>query len=575
MRARRWLMLFVFLLACAARSDVAIVVGINGYAPPNELHACENDARAMATLLAQKGFKIFGTGPILSAAATKKNIMDALASVGSTITANENFVFYYAGHGYPSVPQIVPIDCLPPDKPGIEATDLYEAISKIRGKCRTATVILDCCFSGGLSKGLSGLRSRCWVQPGISYGALEKSTGSFGYSAEGTQDLVAPPRLVTNARAICYVVAAKADQKSWEARVSDDHFNYHGLFTYFLKSQLQGPPELWGSIEGKVNAEIDALLAKYSKDNLDRQIQNPNVTQAFRPLRPFEPPTSSTPNMVPSTVLEQLADSPDPSKLTLVATPSKVTFRVGEPAQISVNVLQPGYLVVLSRDVQTQLVWPASKNVDQCKVPAGLVPLVGDKSIGSYNYPGTNQVIAVMFDTRAGAKRFLDKMKVKSKTYADLDAPLDPLPPADAKYATASLTSTVLESLAGDMEITDPGSLWAALESDDFGVIASNQLFDTPEYNPNEFDQLSKDVDGPPTLKNELTMRLNRLLYGSSNWADPRWASKLPANSPLATNLKDRKALDPDTGGALLAAMFPKWIQPAALPKPDEAGSQK
>ena len=114
-----------------------------GYAAYSRLYRqCTPSAREAVTRL------------LTDAQATRQGILNALTAARTATKPTERFVFYFAGHGTNS-----PVNCLLPSDARKDATtgdltrnDLYDAVRAIPARSRT--IILDSCFSGGMSKSI-------------------------------------------------------------------------------------------------------------------------------------------------------------------------------------------------------------------------------------------------------------------------------------------------------------------------------------------------------------------------------------------------------------------------------------
>ena len=104
-QTKNLLLLIVALALCAVAVEAkgrkyGLFVGVNNYPAPNQLAGCENDAKEMQKILATKyGFKLADTTILLSAAATRKAIMDNLKLYAGKVEAGDIFVMHYSGHG--------------------------------------------------------------------------------------------------------------------------------------------------------------------------------------------------------------------------------------------------------------------------------------------------------------------------------------------------------------------------------------------------------------------------------------------------------------------------------------------
>ncbi|KAK0221343.1 caspase domain-containing protein [Armillaria fumosa] len=179
----------------------AVIVGIDAY-PSSELHGCVSDALSMEDylcndfgvpkdrlqlLLGRKGHKSCDNNVIPS----RQNILSTLLSLitNPNITQGDNIVIYFSGHGSSylwkdyyskdfqssedepdvlatgSVEALCPIDRNEPDDNGYPIPDISDReiniilseLSHVKGN--HITLILDCCYSGSVS--------RCISQPGV------------------------------------------------------------------------------------------------------------------------------------------------------------------------------------------------------------------------------------------------------------------------------------------------------------------------------------------------------------------------------------------------------------------------
>lgn len=127
----------------------ALVIGNNAYRDLPQLETAVNDARAVARLLGQA----YGHEVTLLENATRADVLRALAKYRQTLTAGDNLLIYYAGHGYVDkgveLGYWLPVDA-EKDNPSnwIANTDLTTAIRAIATK--HVMVVSDSCYSGTL-----------------------------------------------------------------------------------------------------------------------------------------------------------------------------------------------------------------------------------------------------------------------------------------------------------------------------------------------------------------------------------------------------------------------------------------
>jgi uncharacterized caspase-like protein len=75
----------------------AVVYGVNSYASISNVAYADNDADAIAALLAGQGFKVYSR---TNSDATMANFKADMAAVAAEAPADSRFVFYFADHGY-------------------------------------------------------------------------------------------------------------------------------------------------------------------------------------------------------------------------------------------------------------------------------------------------------------------------------------------------------------------------------------------------------------------------------------------------------------------------------------------
>jgi uncharacterized caspase-like protein len=141
---------------------LALIIGNRAYADPMfpTLQTPIDDARAVQKALAEHfGFTTtLETGPgktrdLLLTDATKMDILKALSDLRKYLTAEDQLVIFYAGHGVIDAEKSsywVPIDATSEDYSWIRAFDITEELRKIASG--SVLLISDSCYAGGLSR---------------------------------------------------------------------------------------------------------------------------------------------------------------------------------------------------------------------------------------------------------------------------------------------------------------------------------------------------------------------------------------------------------------------------------------
>ncbi len=92
------------LAACGAPAPLppgyAIVYGVSDYESISDLAQPDDDAVAIAAMLAEEGYTIVSGGPRLNEDATRANLVADFAALEATAEPDSRFVFYFAGHGF-------------------------------------------------------------------------------------------------------------------------------------------------------------------------------------------------------------------------------------------------------------------------------------------------------------------------------------------------------------------------------------------------------------------------------------------------------------------------------------------
>jgi peptidoglycan hydrolase-like protein with peptidoglycan-binding domain len=132
----------------------AVVIGNNAYRALPKLNTATTDAKAVADLLE----KDYGYDVTLLTDADEETILGAFASLRRTMTADDNLLVYYAGHGWfdeeAERGYWLPVDAVADNRSNwvsnADVTDMLKAI-----KAKHVLVVADSCYSGTLTRGLA------------------------------------------------------------------------------------------------------------------------------------------------------------------------------------------------------------------------------------------------------------------------------------------------------------------------------------------------------------------------------------------------------------------------------------
>jgi hypothetical protein len=134
----------------------AVICGIDEYPAPNRLPSCVNDARAIATIVADS-YGCDAVHLVLDRDATIARIEQELGWMVADLRPEDRVFFYYSGHGFTDLRGEVMREFLvlldETGKPALWEDDRLVAMTAPleSGQC---TCLFDCCFSGGMFKWL-------------------------------------------------------------------------------------------------------------------------------------------------------------------------------------------------------------------------------------------------------------------------------------------------------------------------------------------------------------------------------------------------------------------------------------
>lgn len=242
-----WLFCILATFSFGQSRKVAILVGACNYQSPyNKLAGPPEDRKDVATSL-KKFDPSFEVKEILSG---KRN--DILAAIRAVAEQGDldTFVFFYAGHGTSSEDK-QEFALIAEDGQNIYASNLREEILKVKARARI--VLLDACFSGGMSQYSEGTTERSqFPQDKKTKGPVTAEVyDRYFEKLDGKDDQ------------ICYVTAAGPNQVAVEAAV--DGKQKRGLFSYDfsrLISSADSKSMNWGSALRQVADQMRQQLKK-------------------------------------------------------------------------------------------------------------------------------------------------------------------------------------------------------------------------------------------------------------------------------------------------------------------------
>ncbi len=408
-------LLSLSLSATNAFADKAVVAGVNEYPKLHgaTLGGCVNDAKSIADALKEKGFEVT---LLMNEEATQKGILGTLANMKKKCKSNERFVFYFAGHGAlaPDGSSVL----LPNDaNDGASDSDLtreavYNAITAIPATSRS--VLLDSCFSGGLTKSLGRKvkKTRFYLR-----GNPKAAPTKRDLQANGNDNNA---HIAGSGAAACYFTASLGNQTSGE----DDFEGVRdGVFTHFLLTKIKGMGA--GATWGEVQKEVTGQVADYME-----QTQTPKLSPStfcdlpiFGEKKGADPEPTPAPTPAPNQNLWDAfnEDRSDASLLELVMRPNKTVVKIKEQFVFEAKIgNQSGFLVLLDRDVdgKVYLLYPNSGNVEDSKVEGNSTVRLPANAGSKYDADtaGQERVKAILFSSEDAAKKLLNAFPKEGAT---------------------------------------------------------------------------------------------------------------------------------------------------------------
>lgn len=404
-------LLCIALLAPIAQADQAVVVGINRYPnlPKADLKGCVNDAVHMKAVLTKYGFQVT---MLTDGQATKQGVLNALRSAAARMKPDEQFAFYFAGHGTTGKDKnsnLMLADSLVNSEANdLAAKDLYQQIAAIPAKNRT--VMLDSCFSGGmlrssreLAVGRKSFRTRGYLRPdqrtdeGTSRDLVLVNKSDSNQNVAETNDS-AP---------VCYFTASRENEQSGEDTIDGQA---QGVFTHYLANQLNSKTGSWGDVQKGVGAKV----AAYTQDQ-----QHPTLSADYttapvlgKPAKAGTPP--ATQSAATSLWDAYNADHANPFHVLITMDPDQTSVHVNDKLSFEINAGVKGYLLILEHGVSgnVNLLFPQSKNAADALVESGRVVTIPSNPDQKFapDRTGTERIKVLLFSSQAAAAALLDKM---------------------------------------------------------------------------------------------------------------------------------------------------------------------
>jgi len=227
----------------------ALLVGINNYPSPNQLHGCVNDVSDMANFLVSKcGFAHDDVRLVTDARATAKNILDRIGWLLTGIGKGDRILFHYSGHGA-QVPArnpqgqtdrvdevICPVDfSFDDDSTMIRDKDFVRLFGNVPAGVEFNWVS-DSCFSGGLTKAMMAMPKNVTTCKCKSF----EMPADIAWRAQTAAAKNIQPLGMKGAAKQLNVALISGCSATEESNDADIGGRFNGALTYYLLSVLKG-----------------------------------------------------------------------------------------------------------------------------------------------------------------------------------------------------------------------------------------------------------------------------------------------------------------------------------------------
>jgi len=417
------------LAAGPVSADRAVVVGVNRYEnlPASaQLRGCEADAAAVASQLRGLGFEV---DLVTGKRATRAGILQALNQARAANAPDERFVLFFAGHGskvYEKGVVLLPADTFQDCRNTLSGDEVHRAVEAVPASGRT--ILLDSCFSGALTRSLTGFQSRFFPLGGSGTRAVNQQSGAEA--------------LGQASKKVFYLTAARSNEEALECAIGGQH---RGVFSYYLEKELVEKPSQWGGLLSRVGAQVVSAT---------RDRQHTTHSQGYEQVNLFGPQgsaASTAPQPGPAageklTLWEQFnTDRVDARRLALTMEPDRTPLKLGEKMRFQVRVGDEGYLVLIERGTSgnVNLLFPRSAELVEARVVSGSQVTIPDGGMTySAREPGTERLKAILFRSASDAQKLLATFRSTRSLPLEAfsrDLGLDPAEPA-AAFITSDIT---------------------------------------------------------------------------------------------------------------------------------------
>lgn len=211
---------------------------------------------------------------------TRKNIIDSFRKLGEMAPAGAQVYIHYSGHGgraktvFPKFKGddgidegLVPTDIGTSEGQYLRDLDLAQLLKELAAKYLTVTVVLDCCHSGGATRGDAEVRGMDVLddkplKPGQELVVPETLDEIAKSLAQGTRGLKAGG--LPNTQDYVVLAACRPNELAYEYAFNRETGERNGALTYWMLHTLrqQNPGQSYKDLYDRVNAKIHSQFSQ-------------------------------------------------------------------------------------------------------------------------------------------------------------------------------------------------------------------------------------------------------------------------------------------------------------------------
>lgn len=367
-----------------------------------------------------------------------------------------------------------------------------------------------------------------------------------------------------NGTGICYYTACTSNEQALEGTFDGQR---HGLFTYALMSNLKDDTKPWGEVHSEVKEQMQQKLEKAGRQ------QNPTISKDYINAHALD---NDVTKPVPPSPTKALIDvwnleNPAPDKVSIQMNPNQTGYEAGRKVQMTVNVGQEGYLVILGQvDGQFYQFYPHDKyTADDAHVSKGPIQFPSGGDVLFFDAFGADQIKAILFSDPDKAKKVMETMRDMQGATTEQASKKDLIMTRslDEPEYTSRVSVAVSDNLVGGLRFKDLDGLikTVGMHTDPVSQLVWDRVFAAATYPKAKRWVADTDFNSPLDLKSrqQFVTLLNLVVQGGSLYDETAFAKV-----KLSAKTKDLMKKQPAGNDLLrlnrmlLVDAFPDYVNP-------------